>query len=286
MLQILRNKVGSKIIGWLTKSLDAYDEGLIDFDRMKDEILPGDVLLVEGQSQVSRIIQTITQSRWSHSAICVGRPADFLAHLPTKLNLEKFTESANAPFVVEAELGKGTILEDIEQYRNFRVRICRPNGLSHNDRNQVVEYVCKRLGAEYNVRQLLDLARFLFPYGILPRRWRSSLFEHNAGPETKIVCSTLIADAFQDVNFPILPILSPNNEGHRRLFKRNAKLFSPSDFDISPFFTIVKFPKYTWNERRYYHHLPWAKGDKGYPDNPNIAPEYQRSNDQQTKVDV
>ncbi len=282
MLQTLRNKVGSKVIGWLTKSLEPYDEGLIDFDRMKDEILPGDVLLVEGQAQISRIIQTITQSRWSHSAICVGRSADFLEHLPASLDPSEFDGSLNEPYVVEAELGKGTIVENIEQYRKFRVRICRPNGLSHNDRSKVIAYVCKHLGAEYNVRQLLDLARFLFPYGVLPRRWRSSLFEHNAGPETKIVCSTLIADAFQAVNFPILPILSPNNEGHRRLFKRNAKLFSPSDFDISPFFTIVKFPKYTWNERRYYHHLPWANGEKGYPDNPNIAPEYQKKDTEET----
>lgn len=277
MLQAIRNTIGSKVIAWLTKPLEVYNEGLIDFDRMKDEILPGDVLLVEGQSQVSRIIQTITQSRWSHSAICVGRPADFVEHLPSAIDRTEFEQHSNEPYLVEAELGKGTIVENIEQYRKFRMRICRPNGLSHSDRAQVIKYVCKRLGAEYNVRQLLDLARFLFPYGVLPRRWRSSLFEHNAGPETKIVCSTLIADAFQTVNFPILPILSPNNDGHRRLFKRNAKLFSPSDFDISPFFTIVKFPKYTWNERRYYHHLPWAKGDKGYPDNPNIAPEYQNT---------
>ncbi|MCK5921681.1 MAG: hypothetical protein KAG66_12120, partial [Methylococcales bacterium] len=84
-------------------------------------------------------------------------------------------------------------------------------------------YAIRRLGSDYNVRQLADLARFMFPYGILPPRWRSSLFEHNAGTETKIVCSTLIADAFQAVSFPVLPILSENEAGDERLFKRNTR---------------------------------------------------------------
>ncbi len=283
MLQTVRNKIGSQVIQWIVKPRATYTEGLIDFERLQQEILPGDVLLVEGQSQVSRIIQTVTQSRWSHSAICVGCYADFAQYVPEGVDLSDAKANPNKPYLVEAELGKGTILEPVEQYHDFRVRVCRATGLSEKDRNIIVEFVTGRLGAEYNVRQLLDLARFLFPYEVLPRRWRSSLFEHNAGPETKIVCSTLIADAYQSVKFPILPILSPTEEeqsgrkGHpseHRLFKRNSKLFSPADFDISPFFSIVKFPKFTWGDGSHYHQLPWAKGSKSHPNDPDISPEY------------
>lgn len=257
-LQGVRNAVGHSLISRLLKPQVLAPERLMDFSRLKDEIRSGDVLLVEGRTQVSQIIQIVTHSRWSHSAICIGRLEQFQKHLPDSIEVKDV--DPNAVYLVEAELGQGTVLTPIDRYEGFRLRVCRPAGLAREDQNRVACYVIKRLGADYNVRQLADLARFLFPYGILPRRWRSSLFEHNAGPETKIVCTTLIADAFQAVKFPVLPIVSEDTQGQSRLFKRNAKLFAPSDFDISPYFQILKFPMYSIeeNEERYYHHLPWA----------------------------
>lgn len=276
-LQGVRNRVGHSLISKLLKPRVLAPEQLIDFSRLRTEIRSGDVLLVEGHTQVGRIIQIVTMSRWSHSAICVGRLADFKRHLPDTIDADSF--DADALYLVEAELGQGTVLTPIDRYDGFRLRVCRPAGLSGEDQNRVACYVIKRLGTGYNVRQLADLARFLFPYGVLPRRWRSTLFEHNAGPETKIVCTTLIADAFQAVKFPVLPIVSEDMQGENRLFKRNAKLFAPSDFDISPYFQILKFPMYSIekDELRYYHHLPWA-GD-AVPAEPNaeIDPSYTRN---------
>jgi len=256
--QKLRNSIGHRIIAGLIKQREEPAELLTDFSRLEAEIHPGDVLLVEGRTQVSEIIQIVTHSRWSHSALCIGRLADFKTFLPA--GIEPETLDPDSIYLVEAELGRGTVLTAIAHYEGFRLRLCRPTGLSVEDQGRVSCYAIKRLGAEYNIRQLADLARFLFPYGILPRKWRSSLFEHNAGPETKIVCTTLIADAFQAVKFPVLPIISQDTSGESRLFRRNAKLFAPSDFDISPYFTVLKFPKYSIeeNEQRYYHHLPWA----------------------------
>ncbi len=257
-LQGVRNTVGHGLISRLLKPRVLAPERLMDFPRLKDNIRSADVLLVEGRTQVSQIIQIVSHSRWSHSAICVGRLDQFQQHLPDTIDVDEL--DPNAIYLVEAELGQGTVLTPIERYEGFRLRVCRPAGLSREDQNRVACYVIKRLGTEYDVRQLADLARFMFPYGILPRKWRSSLFEHNAGPETKIVCTTLIADAFQAVKFPVLPIVSEDTEGESRLFKRNAKLFAPSDFDISPYFQILKFPMYSieQDEVRYYHHLPWA----------------------------
>lgn len=275
-LQGVRNRVGRRLISWLLKPRVLAPEQLMDFSRLKSEIRCGDVLLVEGQTQVSQIIQIVTHSRWSHSALCVGRVDDFERFLPDCIDVEKL--DPGMIYVVEAELGKGTVLSPIDTYEGYRLRVCRPSGLSEQDQYRVACYAIKRLGSEYNVRQLADLARFMFPYGILPSRWRSTLFEHNAGPETKIVCTTLIADAFQAVKFPVLPIISQNEQGEARLFKRNAKLFAPSDFDISPYFEILKFPVYSVeeNEQRYYHHLPWA--GKSVPAEPHheIDPSYRR----------
>lgn len=282
-LQGVRNTVGHSLISWLLKPRVLAPERLMDFSRLKDNIRSADVLLVEGRTQVSQIIQIVSQSRWSHSAICVGRLDQFQQHLPDSIDIDEL--DPNAIYLVEAELGKGTVLTPIERYDVFRLRVCRPAGLSREDQNRVVCYVIKRLGTEYDVRQLADLARFMFPYGILPRRWRSSLFEHNAGPETKLVCTTLIADAFQAVKFPVLPIVTEDTEGESRLFKRNAKLFAPSDFDISPYFQILKFPMYSiaQDEARYYHHLPWA-GD-AVPAEPHDEMDLSYVLDKQSELD-
>jgi hypothetical protein len=47
---------------------------------------------------------------------------------------------------------------------------------------------------------LLDLARFMYPYGLLPRRWRSTLFAHKPGVNTRCICATMLVEAFQGVN--------------------------------------------------------------------------------------
>ncbi len=54
----------------------------------------------------------------------------------------------------------------------------------------------------------IDLARFLLPYNILPRRWRSSLFSARPSRTTQTVCSTMIAEAFGHLQFPILPLVA------------------------------------------------------------------------------
>ncbi len=83
---------------------------------------------------------------------------------------------------------------------------------------RVIAHAIRHLGNDYDVRQLLDLARFLFPWGILPRRWRSSLFQHNAGKPTHTVCSSLLAEAFSAVGFPVLPFIDRGADGSLRFF--------------------------------------------------------------------
>jgi hypothetical protein len=121
----------------------------------------------------------------------------------------------------------------------------------------VVRYAVSRLGVDYDVRQILDLARFLFPWTIMPRRWRSSLFQHNAGSSTRTVCSTMIAEAFAFVQFPILPLVKHYEDDQLQMFRRNPKLCTPSDFDYSPYFEIIKYPFVDFHYHDDYHLLPW-----------------------------
>src|ERR1700689_957239 len=43
-----------------------------DPDALRQSLLPGDVLLVEGNNHIAGVIKYLTQSTWSHSALYVG----------------------------------------------------------------------------------------------------------------------------------------------------------------------------------------------------------------------
>jgi len=256
----LKKWLEKKITGWLTKERDLGDSiPLCDYEQLTYEIKPCDVLLVEGRSRVSNVIKVVTQSPWTHAALYIGRLSDIEDEYTRKNIQRHYTGDENQPLILEALMGAGTIIEPLEKYKDDHVRICRPKTLSRQDASKVVSYSTRHLGFEYDVRQLLDLARFLFPYSILPRRWRSSLFQHNAGAPTRAVCSSLIAAAFSSVHFPILPVIQRSEEGELKLFKRNFKLYTPPDFDYSPYFEIIKYPYLGLDELSIYRKLPWDK---------------------------
>ena len=64
-----------------------------------------------------------------------------------------------------------------------------------------------------------------------------------SGDPTKIICSALIAQAFDSVRYPILPRITRAGSRQARreiLHIRDSSLYMPRDFDISPYFEIVK----------------------------------------------
>ena len=232
---------------------------LSDFDRLRYEIRPGDVILVEGRAPVSEIIKTITLSNWTHSALYIGRLHNIDDPVLRDFIQKFYTGEPDDQLIIESQLGLGTIVENIGKYRDDHLRICRPTSITRTDSQKVIAYSVNRLGTYYNVRQILDLARFLFPYALLPRRWRSSLFEHNAGTPTHTVCSTMMAEAFASVHYPILPVLHRNEIGELTMYKRNTQLITPKDFDYSPYFDVIKYPILDFDELAIYRKLPWGK---------------------------
>lgn len=257
------------IIRFLMKTTPApYIAQLSDFKRLSYEIRPGDVILVSGRSRVSEVIKIVTQSHWSHSALYIGRLHDIHSENHRKVIESNYNFEPTQQLIIETEIGKGTVVSLLSNYENEHLRICRPRGLRQEDANAIINFCIQHIGSEYDVRQFLDLARFLFPWHWLPRRWRSSLFQHNAGKVTKEVCSTLIARAFGMVDFPLLPhILVEEEEQRFELLHRNPRLFTPSDFDFSPYFDIIKYPFFSIDGSGLYHQLPWNR-EKLYHDNP------------------
>jgi hypothetical protein len=212
-------------------------------------IRPADVLLVEGsRSKINSTIRYLTQSTWSHAALYVGLGAGL-------------GERDGEPLVlVEAEIGKGVIASPLSKYTTYNTRICRPVGLRAEDRTKVIRYAADRIGYEYDVKNILDLMRYLLPQPPVPARWRRRMIALGSGEPTRAICSSLIAQAFGSVNFPILPDVERADRQSRReiMHIRHHSLYTPRDFDISPFFDIVKPTIETGFD---YHQLAWAKDD-------------------------
>jgi hypothetical protein len=191
---------------------------------------PGDVLLVEGSSRISGVIKYLTQSTWSHSALYIGN------------RLNKRNRAGDPHVLIEAELGQGVISAPLSKYTGYHTRVCRPVGLTEADREEVVGYMIRRLGYEYDVKNIVDLIRYLVPMPV-PARFRRRMLALGSGDPTKAICSSLIAQAFEAVRYPILPKIEliENRETRREILHiRHHSLYMPRDFDISPYFEIVK----------------------------------------------
>lgn len=260
MAQSLKDRIVAGLVKWLMTEKYDHPTMLTDFERIRFEIRPCDVLLIEGSSRVSNVIKAITQSTWSHAALYMGRLHD-IENPVLRERVREFCppEFLEEQLVIESLLGKGTAINPISLYKNAHIRICRPVGLDRQDAQKVIGYTIGRLGVEYDIRQILDLARLLLPWSILPRHWRSTLFKSKAGTSTRMICSTLIAEAFRSVRFPILPVIQHNLTTGVELIPRNPRLYTPSDFDYSPFFEIIKYPIIDMSNPGIYRHLPWAK---------------------------
>jgi len=251
--------INDKFTNWLTVDRPATDFPLSDFERIRYEIRPCDVLLIEGRSRVSDIIKFITQSAWSHAALYAGRIHDIEDPIIRSKAMEFYNGPPDTQLVIEGVLGKGTIITPLSAYRQDHIRICRPRGLSPHDAQHILDFAVSKVGYEYDVRQIIDLARFLLPWTIMPRKWHSTLFTNTAGAATRTVCSSMLAEAFNSVHFPILPYIKKNKETGIELFRKNPRLFTPRDFDYSPYFEIIKYPFVAFDDHAPYRKLPWNK---------------------------
>ncbi|HXV08545.1 MAG TPA: YiiX/YebB-like N1pC/P60 family cysteine hydrolase [Burkholderiales bacterium] len=204
-------------------------------DWLAPILKPGDVLLVEGNTRVSAAIKYLTQSTWSHACLYIGAA------------LAPDATAEDAPVLIEVDMVGGVWAVPLSKYAAFHTRVCRPALITVDDTQRVVDYALSRLGHTYDLKNMIDLARYLLPLPPLPSRWRRRMLALGSGDPSKAICSTLIAQAFQSVGYPILPAMrrrhsDPGAEDHNReiLTIRHYSLYTPRDFDISPYFEVVK----------------------------------------------
>jgi len=230
--------ISAKILRFLSQPMARYAPFFApDPSVVRSALQPGDILLVEGNTRLSVIIKFLTQSTWSHAALYVGD------------RLGDAAPDGEPNVLLEAEAGLGVITVPLSKYIGFHTRICRAVGLDAQDRQKVIDYAIARIGKQYDSRRIVDLARYLFPYPPVPVWFRRRMLAIGSGDPTKAICSTLLAAAFESIHYPILPEsvsingkvygIAPYVQSEIDHIRKHG-LFTPRDFDVSPFFAIVK----------------------------------------------
>ena len=216
---MLLHFIGTQLAKFLTKEhiyVDSYYR--ISIQDIKLTVKPGDVILVEGQSRASSAIQFITGSNWSHAAVFIGKTKAFDHSL------------------IEVRAVEGCKYTDLNVYMQHNLRICRPIFLDNKKRMIFFNHLKKKIGSKYDLRNIFDLIRYAYPNPPVPKKFRRNLIGIGAGDPTKAICSSLIAEAFKEIGHPVLPFKGKSNS----LVLRHPTYCLPKDFDISPFFQIIK----------------------------------------------
>jgi len=247
VLSRLAQAVGRRLARFLTRPLAHYERfDCADPQRLRASLQLADVLLLEGNSRVSSVIKYLTRSTWSHACLYVGRDV---------------CPDIAGPTLLEADMVDGVMLVPLSKYEGFNSRICRPVGLEVSDRQAVVCFALDRVGYQYDLRNIFDLARYLFPVPPIPQAYGRRLMAFGSGDPTQAICSSILARAFQSIRYPILPrrLDEAEQDDEQLLVARHYSHFTPRDFDLSPYFTVVK-P--TLEHGFDYHAIHWKKRDR------------------------
>lgn len=227
-MQSILRYIGNMLARHLSKPKPGYERfSVLSQAQLKATLQPCDLLLVEGNSQISTAIKYLTQSTWSHVCLFVG-------------------EEDGQGALLEADLVHGVCRVPLSKYDGYNVRICRPVNLTDEDQQALIDFALERIGHQYDSKNIFDLMRYLIATPPVPSRYRRSLIAFGSGDPTKAICSTLVAQSFQSIKYPILP-RELNSQKENRFYmdklimqKRHYSHFTPRDFDLSPYFKVVK----------------------------------------------
>ncbi len=289
----VRRWLVGRIIEYLTEPLPGYEQRVRnDLDALKAHLRKGDVLLVEGDQRVSAIIRYLTQSSWSHATLYIGD--ELLRRGGEQAERVHRQFGAEAEHLIVEALPQGVVASPVAKYVDYNVRICRPHGLRDAHARTIMDEAVAAIGWRYDMQNVLDLARYTIPVRLVPDRWRAGALHFGSGQPTEVICSSLLARLFTRVRFPILPTHvtpQPGEEGvpetpgtagrerighalSRRVFGqpsrreytglfqiRHPTLVTPRDFDLSPYFDVIKFNPLARGDFDY-SRMQWREGDE------------------------
>jgi hypothetical protein len=276
----IRNWLTQRVTQYMSEPVSHYDlRGRNDFGQLKTTIRKGDVLLVEGDQRVSGVIKYLTQSSWSHAVLYIG---DELLRRDDELKqraLDTFGDAAEH-LIVEA-LFDGVVASPLVKYIDFNVRLCHPHRLRDGHRKIILDDAVAAIGWRYDLRNILDLAVHLVFVSLLPgRHHKERLLHLGSGASSQVICTSLLGQLFHKVGFPVLPSVSypevqefsrarsrrwpwsilrrkPHSRYAGLYRRRHPTLLTPRDFDLSPYFQVLKFnviPERSFD----YSRIEWA----------------------------
>lgn len=248
--QIIFGRIRESVATYFESPRKIYEQRVYNnMPKLLNIIRKGDVVLVEGRSEISRFIKLFTNSNWSHIAMYIGDELIKKKDAGRDKYLTEFGGNAGH-LLIEAFTGKGVIATPLKYYQNYNIRICRPYGINGKDLESVVDKVIRNLGRHYDNQNILDIALMLIPFRLNPFKEQTIKACLGRCNEFQVICSGMIAKAFQSVGYPIIPALQPqrsqkapppDNPYGSKLIMRHYSQVLPRDFDISPNFEIIKY---------------------------------------------
>lgn len=279
----LRTWFTRRLLDWLSEPVPAYEQRVWnDPHALRRCIQKGDVVLVEGDNRISVVIRYLTQSSWSHAALYIGD--ELIRHGGEIAERTRREFGADAEHLIVEALPRGVIAAPLAKYIDYNLRIVRPYRLRPEHLKQILGEVIGAIGWQYDLRNVLDLLRYLLPVQVVPLRFRRDALHFGSGQPTEVICSSLLGRLFARVGFPVLPqlefpdadpegrrtgllgrVLGHESEHFTGLFRmRHPTLLTPRDFDLSPYFEVVKFNAIASGVFDY-ERIHWAADDDDEP---------------------
>ena len=178
-----------------------------DPQALAPSLLPGDVLLTNGNTRAAAIVRRVTRSMWSHVAMYVG-PLD---------------DRIDPCCIVEADVAAGVRPVRLSELKGLHIHVLRPRELDQPDRRRLANWVVSRIGGEYDLAHAWALGTKLLRLPLASRFTPAPIAV--AESATRFICSSLVVHAFALVGLPIFA---------------DYRFVTPRDFVAAPVFEVVK----------------------------------------------
>jgi hypothetical protein len=209
-----RARLIHRLVFYLAQPVRQYDAAeTVDLQSLAATLRHGDVVLASGRTRAAMLVRRITGSRWAHAAMYVG-PQD---------------ETPDPRCIVESDIAEGVRTVPLSEFRGQRVLVLRPTALEQDDRRKLADWVLARVGNRYDLAHAWALTKTLLR---LPLPLRVPPVSADA---TRFICSSLLAQAFVLVGYPIAP-------AHVRLRDASAsdlRYVTPRDFESATGFEVI-----------------------------------------------
>ena len=214
----MRARLFAALALFLTQPVKRYSPATTtDPESLSAVLRNGDVLLTEGNTRAAALIKRITRSTWSHVSMYVG----------------PLEEGPDPRCIVEADIARGVRSIRLSELEGLNVRVLRPIGLNDAARSRLAEWVVGQIGGEYDLKHAWVLARRFLR--VPPKASIPPAPNGIAESATRFICSSLLANAFALVGYPILPIhtavTAVSTADHRYVI--------PGDFERASVFEVV-----------------------------------------------